>query len=39
MLDNGSKIIAGISLGKGGQEIQGVPIYDTVKKALAEGDV
>lgn len=35
MLASGSKLIGGISPGKGGQEVHGVPIYDTVEEAMA----
>jgi len=38
MLDYGTKIVAGVTPGKGGQEVHGVPVYDTVKEALAEHD-
>lgn len=31
----GTKILAGVTPGKGGQEVNGVPVYDTVKEALA----
>lgn len=31
----GTKIIAGVTPGKGGQEVDGVPIYNSVKEALA----
>jgi len=33
MLEYGTKIIAGITPGKGGTEIHGVPVYDTVEEA------
>jgi succinyl-CoA synthetase alpha subunit len=33
MLEYGTKIVAGITPGKGGTEIHGVPIYDTVEEA------
>ncbi len=35
MLDYGTKIVAGVTPGKGGQEVLGVPIYDTVAEARA----
>ena len=38
MLDYGTKIVAGVTPGKGGQEVHGVPVYDTVREALAEHD-
>jgi len=34
MLDYGTKIVAGVTPGKGGQQVYGVPVYDTVKEAL-----
>jgi succinyl-CoA synthetase alpha subunit len=34
MLDYGTKILAGVSPGKGGTKIQGVPVFDTVKEAV-----
>lgn len=36
MLEYGTKIVAGITPGKGGTEIHGVPIYDTVEEAQQE---
>lgn len=33
MLEYGTKIVAGITPGKGGTSIHGVPVYDTVKEA------
>ncbi len=38
MLDYGTNIVAGVTPGKGGQEVHGVPVYDTVREALAEHD-
>lgn len=32
----GARIVAGITPGKGGTEVHGVPVYDTVSAALAE---
>lgn len=32
----GSRIVAGVTPGKGGQEVHGVPVYDTVREAAAE---
>lgn len=32
----GARIVAGVTPGKGGQEVHGVPVYDTVAAALAE---
>ncbi|MBW9219892.1 succinate--CoA ligase subunit alpha [Methanothermococcus sp. SCGC AD-155-N22] len=36
MLDIGTKIVAGVTPGKGGREVHGVPVYDTVKEAVEE---
>lgn len=33
MLEYGTKIVAGVTPGKGGAEIRGVPVYDTVEEA------
>jgi succinyl-CoA synthetase alpha subunit len=38
MLEYGTKVVAGVTPGKGGQETHGVPVYDTVKEALSEHD-
>jgi succinyl-CoA synthetase alpha subunit len=34
----GKGVVAGVTPGKGGQEIHGVPVYDSVRAALAEHD-
>lgn len=34
MLDYGTQIVAGITPGKGGQEVLGVPVFDTVRQAV-----
>jgi succinyl-CoA synthetase alpha subunit len=34
MLQYGTKIVAGTSPGKGGEQIHGVPVYDTVKECV-----
>ncbi len=34
MVEYGSKVVAGVTPGKGGQEVAGVPVYDTVREAL-----
>ena len=41
MLDYGTKVVAGVTPGKGGQEIYGVPVYDFFEDAVKEngGDV
>jgi succinyl-CoA synthetase alpha subunit len=36
MLDYGTNIVAGVTPGKGGQEVEGVPVYDTVAEAVAK---
>ena len=36
MLSYGTKVVAGVTPGKGGQEIFGIPVYDTVKQACEE---
>ncbi|MCS7311039.1 MAG: CoA-binding protein, partial [Armatimonadetes bacterium] len=36
MLEYGTKVVAGVTPGKGGMEVLGVPVYDTVKRAVAE---
>jgi succinyl-CoA synthetase alpha subunit len=38
MLDYGTNVVAGAVPGKGGQEIHGVPVYDTVHAAVREED-
>lgn len=35
MLKYGTKVIAGVTPGKGGQKVEGVPVYDTVKEAIS----
>ncbi len=34
MLSYGTKIVAGVTPGKGGQEVEGVPVYNTVAEAV-----
>jgi len=36
MMEYGTEIVAGVTPGKGGREVNGVPVYDTVKEALQE---
>ena len=36
MLDYGTNVAAGAAPGKGGQTVEGVPVYDTVAEAVAE---
>jgi len=33
MLDYGAKVVAGVTPGKGGQTVHGIPVYDTVAQA------
>jgi succinyl-CoA synthetase alpha subunit len=35
MLEFGSKVVAGVTPGKGGQQVAGVPVFDTVAEAVA----
>ena len=37
MLDYGTKLVGGVTPGKGGQETLGLPIWDTVSEAVDEG--
>jgi succinyl-CoA synthetase alpha subunit len=32
----GTKVVAGVRSGKGGTDVEGIPVYDTVKEAVAE---
>jgi len=34
MMEYGTKILAGVTPGKGGQRVHGIPVYDTVEEAL-----
>ncbi len=36
MIDYGTKVVAGVTPGKGGQSIHGVPVFDTVYQAVRE---
>jgi succinyl-CoA synthetase alpha subunit len=36
MLNYGTKIVAGVTPGKGGQDVLGVPVYNTVAEAVAK---
>ena len=36
MLDYGTRIVAGVTPGKGGTQVHAVPVYDTVEEALAK---
>jgi succinyl-CoA synthetase alpha subunit len=39
MKDYGTKIIAGVTPGRGGQEIDGIPVYDTIREAQQVGEI
>lgn len=34
MVHYGTKVLAGVTPGKGGQKVEGIPVYDTIKEAL-----
>src|SRR3954452_14917792 len=34
----GTQVVAGVTPGKGGQDVEGVPVFDTVAAAVAEAD-
>ena len=36
MQDYGTNIVAGVTPGKGGEEVEGVPVYDTVAEAVSK---
>jgi len=36
MLGIGTKVVAGVSPGKGGEDVLGIPVYDSVTEAVAE---
>jgi len=36
MIEYGTDVVAGVTPGKGGQEVAGVPVYDTVREAVEE---
>ncbi len=38
MLEYGTKIVAGVTPGKHGETVHGIPVYDTVREALEEHD-
>nr|MDO8099853.1 succinate--CoA ligase subunit alpha [Candidatus Njordarchaeota archaeon] len=38
MLEYGTKIVAGSTPGRGGETIEGIPVYDSVREALDEHD-
>jgi succinyl-CoA synthetase alpha subunit len=34
--DYGTNVVAGVTPGKGGEEVEGIPVFDTVREAVAE---
>jgi len=36
MKEYGTNVVAGVTPGRGGQEVHGIPVYDTVKEAVAK---
>jgi succinyl-CoA synthetase alpha subunit len=34
-IDYGTQVVAGVTPGKGGQEVEGIPVFDTVEQAVA----
>jgi succinyl-CoA synthetase alpha subunit len=36
--DYGTDLVAGVTPGKGGQDVDGVPVFDTIREAVDEGD-
>ena len=40
MKDYGTKVVAGTSPGRGGKEVDGIPVYNTIKEAVrAQGQI
>ncbi len=39
MLDYGTNIVAGVTPGKGGETVEGIPVYDTVAEAVQKQNV
>ncbi|MEM7343634.1 MAG: succinate--CoA ligase subunit alpha [Chloroflexota bacterium] len=39
MLEYGTNIVAGVTPGKGGQTVQGIPVYNTVEEACQQHDI
>ncbi len=39
MLRYGTKVVAGVTPGKGGQEVEGIPVYNTVSEAVSHHGV
>jgi succinyl-CoA synthetase alpha subunit len=39
MVSYGTRVVAGVSPGKGGTEVEGIPVFDTVRSALQKHEV
>jgi len=39
MVEYGTKVVAGVTPGKGGEQFEGIPVYDTVAEAVQAEDV
>lgn len=39
MKEYGTRIVAGVTPGKGGQEVHGIPVYDSVSQAVADHEI
>lgn len=39
MKEYGTKIVAGVTPGRGGQEVEGISVYDTIREAQQEGEI
>ena len=39
MKEYGTKIVAGVTPGRGGQEVEGIPVYDTIREAKQSGEI
>lgn len=39
MKEYGTKIVAGVTPGRGGQEVEGIPVYDTIREAQQVGEI
>jgi len=36
--DYGTQVVAGVTPGKGGQDVEGIPVYDSIAESVAEAD-
>jgi len=39
MLRSGTKIVAGVTPGKGGESVEGIPVFDSMREAASENDI